>query len=287
MSIKIINDDCMKVLKNVKRSSIDLVVADPPYFLDGFNNEWKRGKNMESLALKNMGNMKFDPQQGKDLQKFITKVGKRLIRVLKPGSFCLVFSQSRLSYRVAMGLDETGFEIRDILVWRFIKGPQYKAIGMGHFINQLDLSDTKKKKLKRKLYNRKTPQLRPLYESIILAQKPRKGKFIENWINYKTGLIDSSSKLDGKVPSTVIHFEKEKKASYNIHPTVKPVLLIEHLINVFSAPNQTVLDPFLGSGTTAIAALRAGRKCIGIEINENYINIVNKRIKEYNSRVFK
>ena len=98
-----------------------------------------------------------------------------------------------------------------------------------------------------------------------------------------------------------IMFGKKKGATFNefcagsvfrhsvgsskIHPTEKPLLLIERLIAASSNRGDTVLDPFLGSGTTAIAAHRLGRHCIGIELNEEYYNIAKKRIDEETAQI--
>ena len=134
--------------------------------------------------------------------------------------------------------------------------------------------------MKRQLRGRKTPQLRPQFEAMVLAQKPRQGTFVANYLQYQTGLIDSHATLDGKVPATVMTVEKPRKKPGNGHLTVKPVLLMEHLIKLFSEPGQVVLDPFLGSGTTAVAALRTGRACVGIEINPDYIAIAEQQLQE-------
>ena len=112
---------------------------------------------------------------------------------------------------------------------------------------------------------------------MVLAQKPRIGTFIKNWQRYETGLIDTSQTLNGKAPSTMMTVEKAKRNHYNGHLTVKPMDLIAHLIKLFSLPGQVVLDPFLGSGTTAVAALQTERSCLGIEINPDYIKIAKQR----------
>lgn len=66
----------------------------------------------------------------------------------------------------------------------------------------------------------------------------------------------------------------------SIHPTEKPVMLMEHYIRNSSQPGQTVFDPFMGSGTTGVAAITAGRKFIGIERNPKYFDIARRRIEE-------
>ena len=114
-----------------------------------------------------------------------------------------------------------------------------------------------------------------------MAQKPKEGTFVNNWMKYQTGLIDPKASLDGKCPSTVIKADKPNREDYNTHLTVKPVPLIDHLIELLSIKGQTVLDPFLGSGTTAVAAQKSMRKCIGIEKNSDYVEIAKRRLEEF------
>lgn len=70
----------------------------------------------------------------------------------------------------------------------------------------------------------------------------------------------------------------------NNHPTVKPIKLMEYLVKLVTKEDALVLDPFLGSGTTAIACLKLQRRFIGIEKNQEYINIAQARIKPYLSQ---
>lgn len=73
-------------------------------------------------------------------------------------------------------------------------------------------------------------------------------------------------------------FQRGKTERVNSHPTVKPLKLMSYLITLGSRPGDTVLDPFLGSGTTAIAAKKLGRKYIGIEREADYVKIAEARI---------
>ena len=70
---------------------------------------------------------------------------------------------------------------------------------------------------------------------------------------------------------------KKEKGEINTHITVKPLNLIEHLIRLFSKEGSLVVDPFLGSGTTALACKNTGRNCIGYEINKEYYDICISR----------
>lgn len=280
---QVYHGDCLDILPTIEKESVHLVVADPPYFIDGLCDSWKKGdkSKLKSGVVGGLpAGMKFDTKQGKALQEFINEVFEKIMPVMTPGAFAIIFSQPRLSPRMSVGIEDAGFEIRDILAWRYTKRAQFKAFSQNHFIDKRDMDINEKESLKAAMVGLKTPQLRPQYESMILAQKPKIGTFVDNWIQHKTGLINSSASHDGKAPQTVITVEKPIKEKYNCHLTVKPVLLIEHLINLLSMSGQTVLDPFLGSGTTAMASKKTGRDCIGIEINKDYYDIAQKRIKE-------
>ena len=284
-ALKIVHADCREELPRLEPESVHLVVTDPPYFLDGLDTGWRKGGSDVARGTGAVGGlpvgMRFDPRQGKALQAFAEQIGGLLLPVLKPGAFAVVFSQPRLAHRAAVGIEDAGFEIRDMLAWRFTRRAQSKAFSMDHFVDRMAISEASKRDLKRRLGGRKTPQLRPQWEAMILAQKPRDGTHVQNWLAHETSLIDATQTLDGAMPSTVMTVEKPQREHFNGHLTVKPLQLVEHLIRIFSAPGQMVLDPFLGSGTTALAALRTGRACIGIEITGEYVSIAEQRLKEY------
>jgi site-specific DNA-methyltransferase (adenine-specific) len=116
------------------------------------------------------------------------------------------------------------------------------------------------------IYN---PQMRQGFKPYTQAQGKTKSQ------NYgtQTGAVTVS---DGsRYPLTVVEFARDKD---KVHPTQKPVALMEYLIKTYTDPGEVVLDFTMGSGTTGVAALRAGRRFIGIERDENYFDIAEKRI---------
>lgn len=283
--IKIILGDSREVLQQLPDSSVHMVLTDPPYFLDGLDGDWDKGRDISKRGTGAVGGlpvgMKFDVRQGIEFQNFMQPIAKELFRILKPGGFFVSFSQPRLFHRLAIAVENEGFEIRDMIVWHFTKQAQFKAFTMNHFIKKMDnLTEQEKSSLIKSLSGRRTPQLRPQFEAMMLAMKPKEGTFVENWMKYKVGLIDSKITQDGRAPSTLMKFEKPVKEKYNSHLTVKPVPLLMDLIRIFTSKNQIVIDPFLGSGSTAIAALKTNRRCIGIEIVPEYTEIAKRRIKE-------
>ncbi len=91
------------------------------------------------------------------------------------------------------------------------------------------------------------------------------------------------SRWNGGGRRGVFTFNKEDPGAKNLghqHPTQKPVGLMCELVNLFTNPGSSILDPFMGSGTTGVAALRLGRKFIGIEIEEKYFDIACRRIEQ-------
>ena len=281
--MKLYNADSLTKLTEFEDNSIDCVIIDPPYFIDGMGNNWDvqsledKAKKANVIGSMPVG-MKFDPKQGIELQDFISKISKEIYRILKPGGFYLCFSQARLYHRMAMGIESCNFEIRDMLIWK--RDNQPKAFSQAHFVKKMKIPEEEKEKIISSLNNRKTPQLRQEAEPIVLAQKPKEDTFVRNWMKYGVGLIDVSQTLeDGKFPSTIMEIEKEK--SKIPHFTVKPVKLIEHLIKIFTKENDIILDCFMGSGTTGIACLNTNRDFIGIELSPQYFELAQTRIKEY------
>ena len=85
---------------------------------------------------------------------------------------------------------------------------------------------------------------------------------------------------DDKYPTSVIAVSKEHRKGMFYHPTQKPVALLEYLIRTYTDEGDTVMDNCIGSGTTAVAAVRTGRHYIGFETEESYCEIARRRIAE-------
>jgi len=159
--------------------------------------------------------------------------------------------------------------------------------------------------------------LKPAYEPIILTRKPFEGSVAQNVLDYGTGglnidgcRIETNDEIDlrtyrpkiDRYPSNVI-FDESNRAEWsryfytaktsteerhkgierNIHPTVKPIDLMKYLCRLITPPAGVVLDPFMGSGSTGIAALKEGFDFIGIEREAEYFEIAQKRIDYWTS----
>ena len=277
-------DDCRNVLKQLNDNSIDLIITDPPYFIDGMGNDWnKENLSKKVKKAKVVGGlpvgMKFDVEQGKKLQEFMEPICNEFMRILKPGGFCIIFSQARLYHRMAIATENVGFEIRDMLGWKY-EG-QAKAFSLNHFVKKMkNLTEEEQNQIIKEMDGWKTPQLKPQIEPMVMAQKPKEGTFIENWIKYNVGLVNTAESLDGMFPGNIMEVSKKERDEKIEHLTVKPVKLISHLVKLFSKENQIVLDAFMGSGSHGVASLQNNRKFIGIEIDKDYFEIAKNRIEK-------
>jgi len=299
--IQIHNADCMQYLKTMEDNSIDCVITDPPYFIDKLDNNWssKNIKNdKKNSHIKHLPKgMKFDKKQVKKLYDYYLELSKLLFNKMKPGGYFLSFSSPRLYHSIAMACEIAGFEIRDMINWTYTQAMP-KGMSMTHIIKKMkDLTDEQKNKLIEEYKDFKTPQVRSCFEPICVAMKPMRTTFMKNELNFKTGMIDFSQKVGisgDRTPANIITTEeynesydknflvskpnKKEKGANNTHITVKPIALMEHLVKLFSKKGALVLDPFVGSGTTAIACKNTNRKCIGCEINTEYYNIALERV---------
>jgi site-specific DNA-methyltransferase (adenine-specific) len=298
---KLVVGDVLEILPQIEDSSIDLVLTDPPYFLHKMDSNWNP-RVVSSITdychvVKSLPpGMKFDKEQGKNLYEWFLKVAKEILRVLKPGGFFFSFSSPRLYHRMVCAAEDAGFLIRDCFIWLYTQS-QPKAMSLNHFIDRMDIGRDARAELKRQLSGWKTPQLKSCFEPIMMAQKECEETFLNNMLRYNTGLINTNIKIGrGTFPANVITTEeinevldryfllpkpdKEEKGEFNTHKTVKPLAICEHIIKLTTFSEQAVvLDPFVGSGTTAVAAKRLGRKFIGIDINREYIEIARRRLE--------
>lgn len=302
---KIICDDSLKLLPQIEKNSIDIVLTDPPYFLDKLDNNWDcdevSNQNNQYIIKSLPAGMKFDREQGKRFYAWYIEVSKEIFRILKPGGFFFSFSSPRLYHRMASAIDDAGFEIRDTFMWLYTQN-QAKAMGVDHFINRMNIDEKSKEKIRLKLNGWKTPQIKSCFEPIAMAQKPTDQTYLNNMLKHEVGLFNTNIRIgDNMYPANVFTIEtinelidrafllpkptKKEKGEYNDHRTVKPLTICEYLmkLSVFSK-SAIMLDPFIGSGTTAVAAKKFGINYIGIDINEKYVRISEKRLKELDEK---
>ncbi|MEW5758625.1 MAG: site-specific DNA-methyltransferase [Candidatus Omnitrophota bacterium] len=298
---RIICADAIEILLKLETDSIDVVLTDPPYFLDKLDNNWSYEQvsdDSNQYTIKSLpAGMKFDREQGKRFYIWYLEISKEIFRILKPGGFFFSFSSPRLYHRMASAIDDAGFEIRDAFMWLYTQN-QAKAMGLDHLIEKMDTDIKTRNKIKERLSGWKTPQIKSCFEPIALAQKPVDKTYLNNILEHQVGLLNTRVKIGNNMyPANVFTVQginelidktfllpkptKKEKGGYNTHKTVKPLAICEYLIKISSfSRDAIILDPFVGSGTTAVAAKILGKKYIGIDANSEYVKIADRRLKE-------
>ena len=236
--------DCLELLKGIPDGSVDCVITDPPYGTT--ENKWD--KKVDLVAL-----------------------WKELYRVTKPNAAFLLNAQ--MPFAVDL-VNSNRKDFRYEWIWQKIQGTGFlNANKMPLKIHEQILVFYRKLPT----YNPQKWQGKPLplcYSEIISRN-----------YNYKKA-VPYSNPTGLRYPTDIIKCNYDKNR-YNstiknktLHPTQKPVALIEYLIKTYTNPGELVLDCFLGSGTTAVAAINTGRKYIGFELKEEYIEMAKKRIED-------
>jgi len=153
--------DCFDAIPKLEADSVDTVISDPPYGISINGLGWDRPS-----ALNPQRSRKTSP--GVAFQLFSTRWASECLRVLKPGAYLAAFADPRSAHRLALGLEEAGFELRDVLMWLHSQG----------------IPTTTKRDAGR------SPALKPAYEPIVLARKPLAGTLNSNLTTYGTGALN-------------------------------------------------------------------------------------------------
>lgn len=307
VEVSLHNQDCFEAFALMPNQSVDSVITDPPYFLDKLGDNWKVGemktssKNAQVTSLP-VG-MKFDPSQGRTFQEFMNRVAIEAMRVLKPGGFFLSFSAPRLYHRLGVAVEDAGFEIRDMWAWIYTQN-QMKAMSVARFLDSSGLSEEQIRKLQDELSVWKTPQVKSCIEPIVFAQKPKvdaEGNpqtFLQNWLEHHVGLVNTEAKMGENADMAVANLittdpinaamdkaflvskpgKGEKGATS--HLSVKPLALMDQLIRATTPLGGLVVDPFSGSGSTGISAVRMGCNYRGFELSKDYFQQSQHRFEE-------
>lgn len=287
--------DALEEIKKLPDNSIATCITDPPYNYEFIGKNWnqdeikrrtERAKNSSSILVKNIpygsglaGGVRNERWYKKNREnileysKWMESWGKELFRVLKPGGFIAVFNSNRTVAQVQVALENVGFYARDILVWKRNTGIP-KGLNVSKKMLKMGEKNYKEwEKWNSSLYN--------MWEGIALLQKPLENNYIETLNKYNVGVLNVKefSKFQTNIFENIA---RDKLCDYNNHITIKPLELIEKLV-IITTPkkeNNIILDPFMGSGTTAVACSKNGYNFIGFEINPDYVEICNKRLKD-------
>ncbi|MGM9924727.1 MAG: DNA-methyltransferase [Bacillus sp. (in: firmicutes)] len=295
---KILNGDCIEVMKKLPADSIASCVTDPPYNYEFIGRNWdveeiKRRKDriqQSNTLVKNIpygsglaggvrNNRWYERNRNNivEYQKWVEEWGRELYRILKPGAFVFTFNSTRTIAHVQVGLENAGFYARDMMVWKRRSGIP-KGLNAAKKLQKMGEDSYR-------LWEGWHSALRNEWEAISVVQKPLVNNYIETLRKYDVGLLKAESK-EGFQSNIIEDIKRDKVEDYNIHVTVKPVELIKKLIELSTPPieGNIVIDPFMGSGTTALAAVEMGIDFVGIEMAEEYCEIAVERLERKNGR---
>ena len=245
---RIYNEDCLEGMKRIPDESVDAVICDLPY---GVLNKQSEGGSWDSI-------IPLEP------------LWEQYKRVTKPNAAIILFAQGMFTAQLMMSNPKMW---RYNLVWD-------KVLKTG-FLN------SKRMPLRQHEDICVFYKMLPTYNPQMTKCEPHKrnhtkGNGQHREVNRCYGSYVETPTIisDEKFPTSIISIPKQHIVGKSYHPTEKPVSLIQWLIRTYSNKGDIILDNTIGSGTTAIAAIREKRHFVGFELNEKYYKIANKRIKE-------
>lgn len=245
---QIILGDSFKILTKMKSESIDMVFADPPYFLSNDGITCKGGK----MVSVNKGTWdKLKSSAGKNIDekhRFNRKWIKLCKRVLKSNGSIWISGTLHNIYSIGMALEQEGFKIINNITWQKTNPPPNLACRCFTHSTETILWARKNEKKSRHFFN------------YTMIKELNGGKQMKDV--WSGSLTKKSEKTEGR------------------HPTQKPEYLLERIILASTEKEQIVMDPFCGSGTTGVEALKNGRKFIGIDNCEEYLQITQRRLEK-------
>ncbi len=264
--VTLILGDCLTELAKVPSSSVDLIVTSPPY---------------ADRRVSSYGGVKPD-----DYVQWFLPIADELRRVLKPsGTFVLNIKEMAINgerhtyvIEIILEMRKRGWFWTEEFVWH--KKNCYPGKWPNRFRDSWErlLQFNKKRKFKMNQEAVMVPvgdwyenRMNNLSETDLTRDESKVGsgfgKNVSNWLG-----------RDMVYPTNVLHGATE--CGNRNHSAVFPYWLPEWFIDLFTDPGDMVLDPFMGSGTTAFAALDKGRNVIGIELHQPYYDALRKQLEE-------
>lgn len=268
---------------------VHAIVTDPPYGViefmeenvekmrDGVGGVWRIPPTLDGSKRNPLPRFTVLTDEDKEmLKEFFRKFGELAEKVLRPGGHIFIASTQLLMHFVSQGFDEAGLERRDVLV------RETKTLRGG---------DRPKGAHDHPEYSMVSSMPRVYWEPWLLYRKPFDGRLEENLEEWQTGGLRRESEdrpftdllEDGKTPKR----EREITASTNpngedSHPNVKPQALMRELCHAaLPLKEGTILDPFMGSGSTIAAAEAIGNDSVGIELDESYFEMAENAIPKF------
>lgn len=240
--IKVFQGDCLEILAAIPDGVVDLIFADPPYFLSNDGITCQAGK----MVSVNKGD--WDRSRGADVNHEFNRAWLAACqRVLKPDGSIWVSGTSHVIHSVGFAMQQLGFKLLNDISW--VKPNPPPNLSCRYFTHAT--------------------------ETIIWAAKNKKSR---HTFNYRLMKDLNGGKQMKSVWPMLPPTRPEKR--FGKHPAQKPTTLLDRIIRASSIEGEVVLDPFMGCGTTTVAAIRATRRTIGIELDGQFISTTLSRITD-------
>ena len=244
---KIVNENSLKVLKKIPEKTFNLIFADPPYNLQ-IGKKLKRPDNSKVNGVDD----KWDQFESfKHYDDFCKNWLGECKRILKDNGSIWVIGSYHNIFRLGYHLQNLNYWLLNDIIWR-------KNNPMPNF---------------------KGTRFTNAHETLIWASKNKKSKYTFNYQSLKCLNDDLQMRSDWTF-SICSGKERLKKNGKKVHSTQKPEALLHRIILATTNKGDSILDPFLGTGTTAAVAKKLGRKYFGIEKDHKYFKAANERINK-------
>lgn len=293
----IILGDSIELVKQFSTDSIHAIISDIPYgigcdnwdILHNNTNTAYGGTSSAQLAAGKLFKRRGKPLNGwseadkripLEYQEWCTSWASDWLRILKPGGSCFIFAGRRYAHRCIVAMEDVGFTFKDMLSWEKDTAPQ-RAQRLSAIYERRNDEINEKKWAGWRVAN-----LRPLFEPILWFQKPYKtgGTIATNVLENEVGAWNEQALQkynfqmgDNATLSNMLKVQITS-ADHGKHIAQKPLQLMELLISLVTIEGQVVLDPFMGSGTTCLAAQKLKRHYIGIDIDPQSVQVANERL---------
>lgn len=242
--------DSLEIMRSMNPESFDCIIVDPPYHLSNGGISCRNGKRVS------VDKGDWDKSQGAEANFEFHKAWlAECQRLLKPNGTIWVFGTYHNIHACGYAMQVLGYKIINEIAW--FKSNAAPNISCRAFTAS--------------------------HESLIWAKKNDKSKHTFNYLSMKVGdFPEDEYKNPGKQMRSIwsIPTPGQKEKSHGKHPTQKPVKVLERMILASTHVGDQILDPFMGSGTTGVAALSLDRKFTGIEREASFFNLAIKRIEQ-------
>ena len=244
----ILHGDSLELLKQIPDKSIDLVFADPPYNLQLKDTLYRPDQTPVEAVTNDWD--KFDTYQAYD--NFSLLWLKESKRVLRDGGALWVIGSYHNILRLGTSIQNLGFWILNDIIW-------HKTNPMPNF---------------------RGTRFTNAHETLLWCATARKAKYTFNYQNLKELNEGKQMRSDWHIPICAGKERLRESNNQRSHPTQKPEALLYRILVSSTNKGDIVLDPFLGSGTTAVMAKKLQRNFIGFEQDKEYIKLAKKRLKQ-------